>query len=69
MSRTPRGEAEHVADRAVHLRRAAQAVGVLHRVPAVPVAGHQRRPASSARRLAALSSWPGWGRSACTRSS
>ena len=38
------GEAEHVPHRAVHLRRAAQAVGVLHRVPAVPVAGQQRRP-------------------------
>jgi len=28
----------------VHLRRAAQAVRVLHRVPAVPVAGQQRGP-------------------------
>ena len=39
----PAGVRQHVPDRAVHLRRAAQAVGVLHRVPAVPVAGQQRR--------------------------
>ena len=38
------GKAEHVPDRPVHLRRAAQAVRVLHRMPAVPVAGQQRRP-------------------------
>ena len=38
----PAGVREDVADRAVHLRRAAQAVGVLHRVVAVPVAGEQR---------------------------
>ena len=39
----PAGVRQHVPDRAVHLRRAAQAVRVLHRVPAVPVAGQQRR--------------------------
>ena len=39
----PAGVGQHVPDRAVHLRRAAQAVRVLHRVPAVPVAGQQRR--------------------------
>ena len=38
----PLGVSEHVPDRPVHLRSAAQAVGVLHRVPAVPVAGQQR---------------------------
>ena len=40
----PAGETEHVADRAVYLRRAAQAVRVLDGVPAVPVAGQQRGP-------------------------
>ncbi len=37
------GEREHVPDRAVHLRRAAQAVRVLDGVRAVPVAGQQLR--------------------------
>jgi len=39
----PAGEAEHVTHGPVDLRRAPQAVGVLHRVPAGAVAGHQRR--------------------------
>ncbi len=35
------GEGEHVPDGAVHLRSAAQAVGILDGVRAVTVAGHQ----------------------------
>ena len=59
------GVGDRVARGAVHLRRAAQRVGVLH-------AGVARRggwprsaePASSRRRFAALAAWPGCGRSA-----
>ena len=42
MSMTPAGVREDVADRAVHLRRAAQAVRVLHGVVALAVARDQR---------------------------
>ena len=38
----PAGKRQHVPDRAVHLRCAAQAVRVLDGVPAVPVTGQQR---------------------------
>ena len=56
-----------VAGRAVHLRRAAQRVGVLHPVAVGPaVARHDagvRRAAAC--RFAAEAAWPGCGRSAC----
>ena len=55
-----------VARGAVHLRRAAQRVGVLHPAVAVAVAGDDRPSRRAAGvRLRALTAWPTCGRSAC----